>query len=75
MKNIILSLGDTFLAVIATIMFIAVIIIALGTMNQSFILGLMTLVGGTVTVTLLFYFIYILVDIRDNLRAINNKDS
>lgn len=74
MKDMILGLGDKFLAIIAVILYLAAIISGLGTMSSSFMLGLMTLIGGIVSVTLLFYFIYVLIDIRDNIRSLNNKE-
>ncbi|MBL1242798.1 MAG: hypothetical protein COA39_000100 [Sulfurimonas sp.] len=74
-KNIILKSGDMIISVAAVISYLAVIISAVGMMSQkwTFGQGLMTLIGGIIGVTIAFYFIFIIIDIRDSMREIKKS--
>ena len=74
MKDKIQSFGDKFISIIAILSYLAVIVSGFGTMQASFLMGLMTIIGGVVSVTMLFYGIFIMIDIRDSLREIKNKN-
>jgi len=72
MKDLVLSLGVKFINVIAVISLIAVVLASLGQMaDAGFIAGLVTLVVGVIGVTMAFFFIYLLIDIRDGIRDLN----
>lgn len=75
MKELVLNMGDKFLSIIAGVIYVIIIISGIGTMSQSFMLGLVTLISGIVGNTLLFYFIYNLIDIRDNIRVLNSQSN
>lgn len=75
MKDIILNMGGKFLTIIVALSYIVIVISGIATMGQGFWIGLFTLLGGIVANTLLFYFIYNIIDIRDSLREINAKKS
>lgn len=73
MKDIILRLGDKFLAVVVTLSYVAILISGISAMGQSFWNGLLALVVGFVLNTLLFFFIYNIIDIRESLREISKR--
>jgi len=77
MKDKIQSFGDKFISIIAILSYLAVIVSGFGAMQGyggSFWIGLVTIIGGAVSVTMLFYGIFIMIDIRDSLREIKNKN-
>ena len=77
MKNMIQSLGDKFIAIVVILAYLGVIVAGIGAMQSyggNFLKGLMTMIGGFISVTMVFYGIFILIDIRDSLREIKNKN-
>lgn len=66
-------MGDKFLTIVVALTYIVIIISGLVTMGQGFWAGVITIIGGIVGNTLLFYFIYNIIDIRDSLRSLNTQ--
>ena len=76
MKNFIQSFGDSFISIIAVIAYISVVISGIGAMQGytgSFIAGILVILGGFVSVTMVFYILFVLIDIRDSLREIKKQ--
>jgi len=76
MKNIIQSIGDKFIAIALILFYIGSIIAGFGAMSGyggSFFIGIGTMIGGLLSTTMIFYGIYIMIDIRDSLREIKDK--
>ncbi|MGJ0344056.1 hypothetical protein NG788_05415 [Aliarcobacter cryaerophilus] len=66
MKDLILSMGEKLLNIAVIIGIIAVIFSGFGVMfSMGFFSGLLTILIGVIAITILTYFIYLLIDIRD----------
>ena len=75
-KNFILNFGTKLLDVIVILSLIFVTLVALGVMfSQSFVMGLIVLVAGLIQVIVIFYLIYLFVDIRDLLKQYLEKQA
>lgn len=74
MKDFIQLIGDKFLTLIVLISYGVVVILGIiSWVHESFFTFLITIIMGGVLVSLTFYFIYLIIDIRDSLREIKNK--
>jgi hypothetical protein len=76
MKEFIQLIGDKFLAIVVILAYIGVVVGGITTMqgfNGGFWAGIGTMIGGFLAVSMFFYGIYILIDIRDSLREIKSK--
>lgn len=76
MKNFIQSFGDSFISIIAVIAYFSVVVSGIGAMQGytgSFIAGILVILGGFVSVTMVFYILFVLIDIRDSLREIKKQ--
>lgn len=74
MKDLVLSLGEKFLNIIAIICLVGVVLGGIMQMGAiGFIGGLITIIVGVIGVVLAFFFIYLLIDIRDGIRALNKS--
>ena len=75
MKKIIQNLGDSFINIVAILAYILVIFTGISSMQFSVMAGLGYTIIGIVSVTMIFYVLFILIDIRDSLRAIKSEKS
>lgn len=73
LKNIIVKSGEIIINVLVILGLLGSLIAGFGAMSYSFIGGLMTLIGGVAGVIIVAFVIYLLIDIRDNLKQLNNK--
>lgn len=74
MKDFIQLIGDKFLTLIVLISYGIVVILGIVSwVHESFFTFLITIIIGGLLVSLIFYFIYLIIDIRDSLREIKNK--
>jgi hypothetical protein len=74
-KNLILNWGSKLLDAIVAILLLIVIVGSIITMfNVSFGAGLGMLLGGIVWIVIMFFVIYVLIDIRDSLKQIAEKE-
>ncbi len=72
-KKFIVQFGELIINVLVIFGLFVSVVAGLSTMTSYFIFGLITLVSG-VAITILFAFVvYILIDIRDQLKQLNNK--
>lgn len=75
MKTLILSIGEKFIDILAIIMLIAVVIGGFAQMGQmGFLSGLLAMLFGVIAVVMAFFFIYLVIDIRDGIRALNKSE-
>lgn len=73
LKNIIVKSGEIIINVLVILGLLGSLIAGLTAMSYSFIGGLMTLIGGVSGVIIVAFVVYLLIDIRDNLKQLNNK--
>jgi len=76
MKDFIQSIGDKFLAIFVVLAYIGVLAAGINSMqgyNGGFWAGMGVIIGGFLSVSMFFYSIYVLIDIRDSLREIKDK--
>jgi hypothetical protein len=73
LKNFIITSGELIINVLVVIGLIIAVIGGFTAMQFSFFGGLLTLLSGAAGVVLLAFILYILIDIRDNLKQLNNK--
>lgn len=72
-KKIVVQFGEIIINVLVALGLVASLIAGFGAMSYSFIGGLLTLIGGVCGVVIVAFVIYLLIDIRDNLKQLNNK--
>lgn len=72
-KNFIIQFGEIIINILVILGLIVAVIGGLGAMKFSFIGGLITLVGGVAGVVLFAFIVYLLIDIRDNLKNLNRE--
>lgn len=76
MKNLIQTFGDSFITIIAAIAYIGVVVSGIAAMQGytgSFMGGILVIIGGFISVTMVFYILFVLIDIRDSLREIKKQ--
>jgi hypothetical protein len=74
-RNFILEVGSKLLDFIVAFLLLSVIVGSIITMfNSSFVAGLLMLLGGIVWIVIMFFVIYVLIDIRDSLKQIAEKE-
>jgi uncharacterized membrane protein len=73
LKNIIVKSGEIIINVLVVLGLLGSLIAGFTAMSYSFIGGLMTLIGGVAGVVIVAFVVYLLIDIRDNLKQLNNK--
>jgi FtsH-binding integral membrane protein len=75
-KNLILNWGSKLLDALVAILLVMVIVGSIITMfSVSFGAGLGMLLGGISWIVIIFFVIYILIDIRDSLKQIAEKNN
>ena len=72
LKNLIVKSGEIIINTLVVLGLLGSLIAGFGAMSYSFIAGIMTLVGGVAGVIVLAFVIYLLIDIRDNLKNLNS---
>ena len=71
MKNLIIKNGRAIIDISAYVALVLVVLVALGVMTQAnFFAGIVSLLVGLVGFVLTYFFIYLLIDMRDTLKAI-----
>lgn len=70
-KKFVVQFGEIIINILVVLGLLAAIITGFGAMKWSFIGGLITLIGGVAGVVVLAFVIYLLIDIRDNLKNLN----
>lgn len=73
LKKFVVQFGEIIINVLVGLGLLGVLIASIGAMQYSFMGGLMILIGGTAGVTVLAFVVFLLIDIRDNLKELNNK--
>lgn len=73
MKNFVVGLGRYLIDISAWLYLLAVVIMTISAMSLSVLNGLLTLVGGLIFFVLIFYLLYLLMSINDNIQAIREK--
>lgn len=72
-KKFIIQFGELIINVLVGLGLFISVIGGISAMTSSFIFGLITLVSGVAVTTLFAFVVYILIDIRDQLKQLNNK--
>lgn len=70
-KKFVVQFGEIIINILVVLGLLAAVIAGFGAMKWYFIGGLITLVGGVAAVVVLAFVIYLLIDIRDNLKNLN----
>ncbi len=70
-KKFVVQFGEIIINILVVLGLLAAVIAGFGAMKWSFIGGLITLFGGVAAVVVLAFVIYLLIDIRDNLKNLN----
>lgn len=73
LKKFVLQFGEIIINVLVGLGLLGVLISSFGTMQYSFMGGLMMLIGGTAAVIVMAFVVFLLIDIRDNLKQLNDK--
>lgn len=73
LKNLVIQSGEIIINVMVVLGLFGSLIAGFGAMSYSFIGGLMTLIGGVSGVIVIAFVVYLLIDIRDNLKQLNDK--
>jgi len=73
LKKFIQAFGDSFISFIVAISYIVVVMSGFAAMKMSMMYGLMLIIGGVMSITMIFYVLFILIDIRDSLRTIKEQ--
>ena len=73
MKKIVIYIGRNLIDFSACITFITLLIYSIVTMLRNFELGFKILLIGLIIFTFLYYFLYLIISINDNLTEINSK--
>lgn len=73
LKNLIVTSGELIINVLVILGLLGSLIAGFAAMSYSFMGGLITLIGGIVGVVIVAFVVYLLIDIRDNLKQLNNS--
>lgn len=74
MKKLIIKMGSGLVDFCAYLFLFGIIFLSIVTMiTNNFVQGLVILVAGTLLLVCIFYTIYLLISIHDNLKEINEK--
>lgn len=71
LKNFIIQSGELIINVLVVIGLLIALVSGIGAMQFSFMMGLVTLLAGVAGVILLAFVLYLLIDMRDNLKQLN----
>lgn len=74
LKNFIITSGELIINALVIIGLVVSAVSGLVAMKFSFFGGLLTLISGVAGVVLVAFILYIMIDIRDNLKLLNNKE-
>lgn len=75
LKSFIITSGELIINALVIIGLIVAVFGGLAAMKFSFFGGLLTLISGVAGVVLVAFILYILIDIRDNLKILNKDNS
>lgn len=73
MKNFVVGLGRYLIDIGAFLYLIALVIMTVNAMSLGFANGILILIGGLVFFVFIFYLLYLLMSINDNLQAIRQR--
>ncbi len=73
MKNFVISFGEKLVNIAFVLSCLGVIVGGFGMMTQSFIMGLLIIIFGFCGVVMTFLIIYLVFDIRQNIKELNEK--
>lgn len=73
LKNFIIQSGELIINALVIIGLLIALIAGISAMQFSFMGGLMALLAGVAVVVLLAFVLYLLIDIRDNLKELNKN--
>ncbi len=73
LKNFIIQSGELIINALVIIGLLIALIAGISAMQFSFMGGLMALLAGIAVVVLLAFVLYLLIDIRDNLKELNKN--
>lgn len=73
LKNFIIQSGELIINALVVIGLLIALIAGISAMQFSFMGGLMALLAGVAGVVLLAFVLYLLIDIRDNLKELNKN--
>ncbi len=73
LKNFIIQSGELIINALVVIGLLIALIAGISAMQFSFMGGLMALLAGVAGVVLLAFVLYLLIDIRDNLKELNSN--
>ncbi len=73
LKNFVVQFGEMIINILVVVGLLIALIAGVTAMKYSFIGGLISLVGGVAGVIVFAFVIYLLIDIRDNLKQLNEK--
>ncbi len=71
LKNFIIQSGELIINILVVIGLLIALVSGIGAMQFSFMMGLVTLLAGVAGVILLAFVLYLLIDMRDNLKQLN----
>jgi len=71
LKNFIIQSGELIINVMVVVGLLIALVAGISAMKYSFIMGLVTLLTGVAGVILLAFVLYLLIDMRDNLKQLN----
>lgn len=71
LKNFVVQFGEMIINILVVVGLLIALIAGVTAMKYSFIGGLISLVGGVAGVIVFAFVIYLLIDIRDNLKQLN----
>ena len=73
LKDLIVKSGELIINVLVILGLISSVLAGFAAMSYSVIGGLMTMIGGVAGVIVVAFVVYLLIDIRDNIKQLNNK--
>lgn len=73
LKNFVVQFGEMIINILVVVGLLIALIAGVTAMKYSFIGGLISLVGGVAGVIVFAFVIYLLIDIRDNLKQLNEN--
>lgn len=73
LKNFIIQSGELIINALVVMGLLIALIAGISAMQFSFMGGLMALLAGIAVVVLLAFVLYLLIDIRDNLKELNSN--
>lgn len=75
MKDFVLSNGRKLIDVAAILSIVVLLIMSIGLMTQNFFFGLAYLVMGVIGFFVMFFMVYLFIDIRDSLKTLIDQKS